>query len=123
LSRWSSLRETRARREKINRTARGQLVERFANRQQMVFSGWHGDLQVCHIHRIQTAPVDSAFLVGNSERTSSALSHSLAPPLRWESMRPGTAKTWRALSLAMRAVIRAPLVRLVIVNRHGINSR
>src|SRR5204863_3086741 len=55
----------------------------------------------------------------NSLRISSALSQSLAPflinswqpLLRGESMRPGTAKTWRPYSLAKLAVINAPLLK------------
>ena len=56
----------------------------------------------------------------NSLRMSSALSQSFAPflinswqpLLRGESMRHGTAKTWRPYSVAKLAVIKAPLVRL-----------
>src|ERR1035441_8150697 len=56
----------------------------------------------------------------NSHKMSSTPSHNLAPflinswqpLLRGESMRPGTAKTWRPASTAMPAVIKAPLVRL-----------
>src|SRR5664279_1972772 len=47
-----------------------------------------------------------------SQSLAPFLMRSWQPLLRGESMRPGTAKTWRPYSLAKLAVMSAPLVRL-----------